>query len=1048
MSIFVCEILKILMKKLILLSLFLLLSQFALAQRIYSVVFDNLPQDYQLYPRTDKNEAIVPISGIIELANWKYLSVVVYRDKKPYQYQRSDIKYDTKGNVGTFDLKPLIKSELAEYDFQIYASQTGKDSVLMTERKNIVAGDAYLIYGQSNARAWEIDYKYRNQYARTYGFGSQSGGYSWGLSNSGFTGGYDGEQNIVGEWGIEFQRAIAENYGIPTCVINASTSGSNIKTLSDRNPKNPADYNTLYGRLLDFAQKTKLVNHIKGFFYWQAETDAAQNPGLWKPGFDQLYKFWQIDFPAVKKFYLFQIPLFGAGDYNDEVGVLRDYLRKLGDIYPKVSSYAPIGASGWNGWHFELNGYIQIGKELGKIAGYDFYGEQKKLIVPNIRKAYYSNKERNEITLSFDDGQQMIYPSDTIVPKIGGGLMNSSLKDFFYINGEWQKVASGRAEANRIILKLKKNASTNDTLIKYLPSIYPYSGGSYILQEAPWIYIGPFLKNTDGMRAFVFHNFRISSFQEFQPIVLKNSGNQNKNLSLQWNSIPEAKNYILERISAKDSTDIQFVVKLSNNTLTYSDTTVIPNTEYVYRIKATNDINESPFSILKIKSTNDLNAPQIIANINYYNKATISWVSPASFSPTYFVLERKLGKEDFIQIAKINFPILTYIDSTLQASKNYSYRVKAFNAQSQSSYANVDFITPSLLNSPDLTANILYFNSIKLNWKTVTNATSFSIERKVGATEFKPFKILDSKTFEFIDNSLIENTLYTYRIKASGDKTESVAVVVESKTPALLLKPELSVTTLLYNSLKVSWKPILGAISYKLERKTGTEEFKQIATFDNKVTEVIEKELKENSSYTYRLKAFGDRTESLESTILAQTLSILATPELNQDLITHEAIKLKWKSIPSANKYTLERKAQGEIAYSKIFETDNLLEFLDSKLKENTNYAYQLKASNTFSESQYVKIDLKTLAVLSNQLEDNYLFKIYPNPTSHKLNISFNEPITGNLEMIDLMGKSVFVQNLSKQKNIELNVSIFKKGSYLVLVKTNEQLYSHKVIIE
>ena len=236
------------MKKHLLLVLFVILSQITFGQRIYSVVFDNLPQDYQLYPRTDKNEAIVAINGQVEVADWKYLSVVVFRNKVLYQYRRSGIKYNANGDLGSFDLKPIIKSELAEYDFQVYASKEGKDSVLMAERLNVVAGDAYLIYGQSNGRAWEVDYKYRNEYARTYGFGSQSSGYAWGLSNSGYTGGYDGEQNIVGEWGIEFQRAIAENYGIPTCVINASTSGANIKTLSDRNPNNPADYNTLYGR--------------------------------------------------------------------------------------------------------------------------------------------------------------------------------------------------------------------------------------------------------------------------------------------------------------------------------------------------------------------------------------------------------------------------------------------------------------------------------------------------------------------------------------------------------------------------------------------------------------------------------------------------------------------------------------------------------------------------------------------------------------------------------------------------------------------------------
>ena len=1048
MSIFASTISKKLMKKYLFLSLFLLISQYSIGQRIFSVVFDNLPQDYQLYPRTDKNEAIVPINGQIELANWKYLSVVVFRNKVQYQYQRSEIKYNAKGDLGTFDLKPLIKSELAEYDFQIYASQAGKDSVLMAERKNIVAGDAYLIYGQSNARAWEVDYKYRNEFARTYGFGSQSTGYAWGLSNSGYTGGYDGEQNIVGEWGIEFQRAIAENYGIPTCVINASTSGSNIKALSDRNPNNPADFNTLYGRLLDFAKKTKLINNIKGFFYWQAETDAAQNPGLWKPGFDQLYKYWQIDYPAVKKFYLFQIPLFGAGDYNDEVGVLRDYLRKLGDFYPKVSTYAPIGAGGWNGWHFELDGYVQIGKELGKIAGYDFYGEKKKLVSPNIKKAFYSSKDRSEITLAFDDGQQMIYPKDTIVPKIGGGFMNSSLKDFFYLNGEWQKVASGRAEANRIILKLKNNASVNDSLIKYLPSIYPYSGGSYILQEAPWIYIGPYLKNTDGMRAFVFHNYKIASFQDFQSIVLKNTQNQNKNLTLQWNAIPEAKNYVLERVSVKDSADIQLVVKLPASITTFSDTTVIQSNDYLYRIKSVSENNESPFSTLKVKAINDINAPQIIANISYFNKVNISWVSPTSFIPTYFILERKSGNEGYVEIAKINFPTLSYTDSSLQANKNYSYRVKAFNAQTQSTFAQIDLVTPSLLNNPELSSSVLYYNSLKLNWKIVTNATSYLLERKIGTAEFKPLKTLDSKTFEYIDFNLVENTNYSYRIKALGDKTESPSIITESKTPALLIKPELLSTILSYNSFKLSWKPVLGTVSYKLERKSGIEEFKQIATFDNKITELIEKDLKENTSYTYRLKAFGDKTESLESIISVQTLAILATPELVQDNINHESIKLKWKAITSANKYILERQAQGETTFQKIFETDNLLEFSDVKLKENTTYSYRLKAVNAFSESQYAKIELKTLAILSTNLEESNLFKLFPNPTNEKLTISFIEPISGNLSFIDLVGKTVFEQNLLKQKLVEINVSNFKKGIYLVLIKTNQELYSQKLIIE
>ena len=86
------------MKKILFFLIIIILPQITFGQRIYSVVFDNLPQENQLYPRTDKNEAIVAINGQIELANWKYLSVVVYRNKSLYQYQRSEIKYNIKGD--------------------------------------------------------------------------------------------------------------------------------------------------------------------------------------------------------------------------------------------------------------------------------------------------------------------------------------------------------------------------------------------------------------------------------------------------------------------------------------------------------------------------------------------------------------------------------------------------------------------------------------------------------------------------------------------------------------------------------------------------------------------------------------------------------------------------------------------------------------------------------------------------------------------------------------------------------------------------------------
>jgi transposase len=58
------------------------------AQKYFATTFNNLPQNYQLYPRNDFNEAIVPISGKIEEAGWNYFSVQIFRNKQLVGYQK------------------------------------------------------------------------------------------------------------------------------------------------------------------------------------------------------------------------------------------------------------------------------------------------------------------------------------------------------------------------------------------------------------------------------------------------------------------------------------------------------------------------------------------------------------------------------------------------------------------------------------------------------------------------------------------------------------------------------------------------------------------------------------------------------------------------------------------------------------------------------------------------------------------------------------------------------------------------------------------------
>jgi hypothetical protein len=585
------------------------------AQTIGVAAFDKLPNNKQLFARDKNKQADITISGNIQSTGYAYLSVVKLRNNARIGYQKAALTYT--GTNAPFSLTSKIKAELAEYAFEVYACKSATDSTLIVRRDDVVAGDFYLIYGQSNAVAWEVDYTYRNEYCRTYGF--NGGGNGWGLSND--------LSPRVGIFGIEFQRRVAEKYQIPTCVMNGAMAGASILDLTGRNPNNHADASTGYGIMLNYAQQTGLLPALKGIFYWQGEAEAASNdPSVWAPRFDKLMSQLQEDYPMIEKMYVFQLPLFGGGPYDDRIGAFREQQRLLNKKYPIIQPYAALGAPEWNGFHYGLNGYLQVGRDLAEMAGFYHYGEKEKATSPSLQKAFYSNPKRDEITMVFEDYQQMVYPKDSIYDNISGSQEPRSVysvKDFFYLNKEWQKLKAGRAEANRVIVTLKTVG--NDTTIKYLPSKYHYAG----LPTAPWVYLGPFLKNTRGFRAFAFHHNTIHPYVDLGTLELTASESKNM-ITLNWNKLPNVTGYILERLDGEDSLQTHEIMYLPKDQTAYTDPSAKKGIVYTYQIRGYTDQSESAISYAEVTKESDDVVDRTIVDINVYPNPTIDVINVVS----------------------------------------------------------------------------------------------------------------------------------------------------------------------------------------------------------------------------------------------------------------------------------------------------------------------------------------------------------------------------------------------------------------------------------
>ena len=152
-----------------------------LGQKIGPFQFDRLPQNKQLFAREADDMAEIVVAGKVDPSQFKSISMVKFRNKSRVGFIKAELIYN-QGGSAAFSLSTKIKAELAQYAIEIYGVKSATDSSLLTRREDIVGGDFYIIYGQSNAVAWEVDYTYRHEYCRTLGFAPEIGS-MWGLSN-------------------------------------------------------------------------------------------------------------------------------------------------------------------------------------------------------------------------------------------------------------------------------------------------------------------------------------------------------------------------------------------------------------------------------------------------------------------------------------------------------------------------------------------------------------------------------------------------------------------------------------------------------------------------------------------------------------------------------------------------------------------------------------------------------------------------------------------------------------------------------------------------
>ena len=544
------------------------------------VVFEQLPRELQLYPRNASNQAEVFVSGKTSVVGYTKIGMQMLREGVLTTVVSQTLVSELTSAL--FSLSAIIKAEPAEYSFRVFVYK-GTDSTLVADRKRVVCGDVYILYGQSNALGLSdydklYSFNFDDKFFRnvTYPYGGTPAQMSW----------YAGKQPFasVGGFGLTMQRLILENYGIPTCVINGGQGGTAIAALTIRDPINHANPITFYGDLLNRAQWAGVAKQVKAIIWKQGEEDAGSGLPNYPGKFATLYNQFKEDYNSAR-LYVSQINI--LSNPQDSAAALRDFQRRTKYLFKNVETIATVGMPGYDGVHYSGLAHQRLAFEQYRLIARDIYGSKDTVQInsPDIRKTFY-NTRKDSITLVFDDQAQMVWKSDTTFYNFATGakIAYRELKDFFYLDRQAGLVTGGSANGNRVVLSLKQPASAKT--LRYLPAFFSD-------EPASPFYDGPTLRNARGMRAFSFDNVPIAD--AIAPVTLAARPISEKQIDLFWTAPPTAQTQYLERADGTP-TNFKQIAVLNGTTATYTDTN-IPDMfgTYHYRLRSYSATSESPY---------------------------------------------------------------------------------------------------------------------------------------------------------------------------------------------------------------------------------------------------------------------------------------------------------------------------------------------------------------------------------------------------------------------------------------------------------------------
>lgn len=299
----------------------------------------------------------------------------------------------------------------------------------------------------------------------------------------------------------------------------------------------------------------------------------------------------------------------------------------------------------------------------------------------------------------------------------------------------------------------------------------------------------------------------------------------------------------------------------------YSDTDLLPDTQYFYRIKTVLAANvySRPFpktpggtgAYTKIETPENLKAVWVSAGL-----VKLTWTD-ASSNESKFVIERKAANGAFLNAGTQDPDASAWFDSGIAPDISYTYRIKAVNSYNSSDYSNESSVEGLILNPPEnLISTIVSNTAISLSWSDKTDDESgFRVEMRLAEDEeWQKVTLLQPNTTSYTVKDLKANTLYYFRVvaeKSSFDLesySEEVQVIMKALTPP----SDLVVKNASLNDVILEWRDnSKDEEGFIIERKSNKGDFVEIARVGKDVEKYTDSQLPAGTQYYYKVRAYS-----------------------------------------------------------------------------------------------------------------------------------------------------------------------------------------------